>query len=278
MSQDYSPFSLPDPTPPQRPGASRNTLWIVGIVCFTLLVMCGGAVGLGLYAVNQFAKQMAEMADEEGFFEDDGTEMAVEYAIAEDPTIQQRIGDIESVQSNDDLTYHEDAGEDDYYYDIQGSKGDVTIVAELVYDDDRWFSKVELLEGDSIESARTPLQTRPVPFDTHWAGLVHQVFAADDHMIANSLNIGEIKRIVYDYESSDELTPAQDLQFDVTGTSGSVAVVATFGDENFTDIDSIDLLDDQGKKLRQLYSAAEYESSSEEASGNASDAATTSPE
>lgn len=60
MSQTpHSPYTQPVPNSPSgASGSSTNTVIIVAIVSVTMLLMCGGVLGLGYYAVERLAREI----------------------------------------------------------------------------------------------------------------------------------------------------------------------------------------------------------------------------
>ncbi|MCA9135263.1 MAG: hypothetical protein KDB00_00855 [Planctomycetales bacterium] len=255
MSQSPSPFSIPDPTPPQSSGATRNTVVIVAIISLTLLLMCGGVVGLGIYAVDRLADQMNDFIDEDDWDNQD-SEIALQFAIEQDATIRDQVGEIDQITSQDELTYDFGADSDDYFYDVKGSKGDAIVVVVFDEDEKRWFKSVELVQGTQIDSPRVPLQHRNAPFDTEWSKQVYDLLAADDHALAESLSIGPVTWIIYDYDRSLESkfrTP--ELLFEIQGENGTKTVVAGFSDAYYDTIRSIHIVDEDGNKQQQVYSS-----------------------
>lgn len=256
MSQIPSPYTLPDPAPPQPTGATRNTVLIVAIVSMTLLLMCGGVVGLGIYAVDRLAEEMGGFADE-GEWSDQDYEVALQFALEEDKTIEDKVGQIKEVTSQDELTYDFAADSEDYYYDVKGSKGDAIVVVAFDEDDEhRWFKSVELLEGSSVNSPRVPLQDRNAPFDSQWSKQVYDALAAGDHAVEKSLSIGEVTWITYDYENSlDSGFSTPELLFEIQGTTGTQSVTVEFDDASYEVIQSIYLVDEDGNKGQRIYSS-----------------------
>jgi hypothetical protein len=253
MSQNPSPYALQDPTPPKPPGATRNTVAIVAIISMTLLLMCGGVVGLGIYAVDRFAEQMAEFAEEE--WDEQDAELAVEFAIEQDAMIREQVGAIEHVYGRDELTYHADANPEDYYYDVTGSEGAALVVVEFDEDEQNWFERIELVRGSSIASPRTPLRARRVPFDTQWSERVYDVLTADDQAPAMSLNIGAVTWIIYDYEKSLERDNRTELFFEIRGDDGTETVVVEFDATKSTIVRSIHVVDQNGVKQELIYTS-----------------------
>lgn len=256
MSQHPSPYALPDPTPPKQSGATRNTVAIVAIISLTLLLMCSGVIGLGIYAVDRLAEQMAEFVDE-GEWDEQGSQLAVQFAIEQDALIREQVGEIEHVGSQDELTYHEEVAPNDYYYDVKGSKGEALVVVAFDEDEQNWFSRVELVGGYSIDAPRTPLRTRRVPFDSQWSKRVYDVLTANDQKVAKSLNIGEVTWIIYDYGRSLEYDSHNELFFEIRGDNSTETVVAGFHSDKYLHVRSLHIVDHDGVRQRLVYASDE---------------------
>lgn len=256
MSQSHSPFTIPDQTPPQRPGGGQNTVAIVAIIAFTLLLMCGGVVGLGIYAVDRLADQMLDFGEADWDWNEEDADVAIEFALAQDESIRELVGEINDVRPNDELTYHDDADLEDYFYTVSGPAGEAIVVVDFDEENsERWFVRTELVQGNAIDSPRTPLQARNAPFDSEWSKLVYDVLSADEHALTQSLNLGTVLWITYDYERSWETEKETELYFDIRGDQASLSVIADFNDDNFTAIASIELVDAEGVRQQQVYSA-----------------------
>ncbi|CAN0495117.1 unnamed protein product, partial [Hapterophycus canaliculatus] len=164
--------------------------------------------GLGFYAVDRLADPLAGIFNEDEE-PDENTLAALEYILADDPTIQERVGKIEEVRDDEVLTYDFDAGEDDYFYTIIGEKSEVTVVCQFSDRDQVWFDSVELLDdsdspgGPDVGSPRKTLVTREAPFDTVWSLRVWEVLEANE-ACREKLNVGEVKWIEYDYREFDD--------------------------------------------------------------------------
>jgi hypothetical protein len=246
MSQSPSPYSEPGPELPQRRGPSSNIVAIVAIVSATILLLCGGLIGLGFYAVDRLAEQMADFADEFMWDEEEGA-VALEFALAENDVVREQVGEIETVESEPNLTYDEDAGIEDYFYRVKGSAGEAIVVINFDYEEQRWFKSVELLDGNNIDAPRTRLSTRRPPFDTQLSKQVYDLLVADEGSLAGSLGVGEIQWIAYDYESSTEESDGKDLLFEVSGDSGAATLRARFQSDAFTTIRSLQVVRENGE-------------------------------
>lgn len=253
MSQTPSPYSEPVQTAPPQAGVSRNTVAIVAIVAVTILLMCGGMIGLGIYAVDRFADSMSDFADDQWYEEDAAT--ALEFAIEQDTEVGDRVGEIEQIQHEGDLTYDDKAGAEDFYYRVEGSSGEALVVVQFDDSDQRWFQSVELVDGDGVESPRQTLRARNPPFDSQWSRRVYDILAANDHSLAQSLEIGAIRWISYEYERSSERSSGQELLFEIHGESGAVSVLARFENMKYDSVDSIQMVDDEGAPQRAIYTA-----------------------
>jgi hypothetical protein len=246
MSQSPSPYSEPGPELPQRRGPSSNLVAIVAIISATILLLCGGLIGLGFYAVDRLADQMAEFADDFMWDEEEGA-VALEFALAENEVIRERVGEIENVESEPNLTYDDEAGIEDYFYRVKGSDGEAVVVINFDYNEQQWFKSVELLDGDSVDAPRTSLSTRRPPFDTQLSKQVYDLLAAEGESLAKSLGVGEIQWITYDYESSAEESNGNDLVFEVTGDTGTATLRARFTNDAYTTIESMQIVRESGE-------------------------------
>lgn len=248
MSENASPYAEPVSREPQR-SPSGNTVQIVAILAVTALLIFGGLIGLGFYAVERLADQFAETEVWDG----DESNFAVEFAIEQSAPVRDRIGQIDSVEHQTELTYHEDAGPEDYFYRVRGSSGEVLVVVQFSDSDTRWFKSVKLVEGEGVDDPQTPLPTREVPFDSEWSKRVYEILAAEEGNVAESLNTGEIEWVFYDYEESVARSNDQELLFDVHGSEGTERIVARFEDPKFLKIEALHRVDDDGQSSKQLY-------------------------
>ena len=247
MSHTDSPYSQPMSSGPAGP--SRNTVTVVAMVAVTCLLMCGGLIGFGIYAVDRLADSMIESGDDEWY--EDEVPQALEFAIKDDPDLRELVGDIQHVEHDQDLTYDLMAADDDFYYRVEGSAGKALLVVEFDYGDERWFKSVQLVQGDGVFAPRVPVAFENPPFDTQWSRLVFETLALNDPSVVESLGIGDITRVYYDYEASLEQTPRSrgELLFEIHGESGSVEVLAMFSDAKFQEIESIHVVDSEGNRL-----------------------------
>ena len=259
MPQSPSPYAEPVPEASPRNGPSRNLVAIVAIISATILLLCGGLIGLGFYAVDRLADQINDFADEFMWDEEEGA-VALEFALADNEVIQERVGEIETVESEPNLTYDENAGIEDYFYRVKGATGEVIVVVNFDYDDQRWFTSVELLEGNNVDAPRTALSARRPPFDTQLSKQVYDILEADnipesdEESLAKSLGIGKIQWITYDYESSAELGTDNELLFEASGDSGTATLRARYVDDAFTRIQSLRVVLEEGES-EQIYRA-----------------------
>lgn len=256
MSQVPSPFSLPDQTPPVRPETSRNTVAIIAIIAVTCLLMCGGVVTLGIYAINRAAEQFAELAADEGEWDELQAEVAIEYSLEQNDVLMERVGEIELIESHDGLTYDDDADGEDYYYRIEGTAGNAIVVVQFDEDNDhRWFKSVKLVEGASINAPRTTLSARNAPFDSETSKLIFDILVQNDRSAAQSLDIGSLQWITYQYDNSITLDSDLALLFDVFGENGNVSIKAIFTDFEFAEVVSLSIVDDDGNDQRTIFTA-----------------------
>lgn len=255
MSQTPSPYSRPVQAVPPETGSSRNTVAIVAIISVTLLLMCSGLVGLGFYAVDRLAEQISELSDDFEEWDEEEAVSALEFALEQNAVIQERVGQIEQIEHQADLTFHDNADVEDYYYRVKGSSGDALVVVQFDYDDQRWFKNVELVEGNGIEDSRMTLQARNAPYDSQWSKRVYDILAANDGSLAQSLNIGTVRWIIYDYEKSSQRSVDKELLFEIHGESGAVSVVARFEDTKYIVVRSLQIVDDDGAQQQTIFTA-----------------------
>lgn len=253
MSPSSSPYAQPVQDSPPPPGSPTSTTTIVGIVALTVLLVCGGVIGLGFYAVDRLADQLSEYAEYRDQWDDNGSALAIEYAVEESPQIIEKVGEIESVELDHDLTYGGNSNDSEFFYRIHGAAGNALVAVEFSENDKRWFSRVSLAEDQTVDGPRTPLQSRRVPFDTQWSKRICDVLEANDNELAETLDIGPIRWIVYDYELSSDRAISQELVFTIEGESGSIKIVARFKDLKYVTVDSIQVVDDNDELGEAIY-------------------------
>ena len=224
-----------------------------------MLLLCGGLIGLGVYAVDRLADPLTGIMSEDDDPDED-TLAALKYVLAGDPTIQQRVGEIQEIRENDSLTYDFGADEDDYFYTVIGEKSEVTVVCQLSEKDQMWFDSVELLDdtnspnGPEVGSPRISLVARDAPFDTVWSMRVWEVLESNESC-RTTLNVGEVKWIEYDYsEFDDEVEVAvPQLEFEIIGTSGKTTVVGEFTTFEYDVLKSVSKTNSDGSLSESIW-------------------------
>lgn len=223
----FSDFSKPM-APSNSPSSGRSWVLITAMICGTTLLLCGGLIGLGFYAVDRLAEPFAELSDEPAD-DDENTVIALRYALADDPTIEAKVGEIVEIRADEDLTYDFGANDEDYFYTVVGDEGQVTVVCQFSLNGQAWFESVELIDGPDVDSPRNALVTRNVPFDTVWSKRVWDVLQPDESL-QETLDVGEVKWIQYEYrefdDGADVAVPR--LEFEITGDGGSTTIVGDF--------------------------------------------------
>ncbi|MEM9368445.1 MAG: hypothetical protein AAGD07_20820 [Planctomycetota bacterium] len=223
-----------------------NRAWvaITAMICGTVLLLCGGVIGLGFYAVNQLADELA--FDEDWTMEDEATLLAVQFAIEEEPTVIDEVGGIVQVTEDEDLTYDLNADGDDYFYRVVGDKGEMIVVANFHEDDTTWFRSIARLDGDKVDSPQTPLEFRAVPFNGDFTKAVHDVLVAHPPAI-EQLDIGELRWI----EESDEVSEEANVwRLSVLGTESNREVLVVYEPGAFEEIRHVDVVDASGSRER----------------------------
>lgn len=250
----FSEFSQPMSSS-GSPNSGRSWVLITAMICGTTLLLCGGLIGLGFYAVDRLADPFAEIMNEDDE-PDVNTLAALEYALAEDPTIQERAGKIQEIREDDALTYDFDADANDYFYTVIGEDSEVTVVCQLSDQDQTWFDSVELLDGSDVESPRKPLVTRHSPFDSVWSMRVWKILESDESC-RSKLDVGDVKWIEYDYrEFDDEAGVAVPrLEFEVTGSRGTTTIVADFETFEYEVVKAISETNPDGSAGESIWTA-----------------------
>ena len=118
-SYETNPYQSGD-SQDTRPPKKRNWFLIImsgiGILSvITVLACCGGGYGIFYFSMNFIAD-------------------AVKSDVQDDPSIQQHIGDIESLSINMEETSEVqiDEGKRTYAFDIEGTKGSGQLIAKVV--------------------------------------------------------------------------------------------------------------------------------------------------
>ena len=243
MSQGPSPYSEPrfgDPTP--KPGIG---LAAVLAICFTLLLMCGGILGFGFFAVQRLAEVIEQEIGELGNydFEEEETPLALRYALRGVEVLPERVGEIESIEVNDDLTYDRFADSPDYFYDVRGDQGDAVVRVRFSDSAEDWFSRVTLVDatGKTIQE----LSVREVPFDS---GISRRVWDRIETSEELTDRIGNPQRVTADWQATTDagLDTESTYRMIVRGEQGSANIEARFTDFDYETVESVTLIEDGG--------------------------------
>lgn len=243
MSQSPSPFA----EPPQSQSPSGPMLGLAAIIaiCLTLLMMCGGVLGLGFYAVNRLAAVIEEQIEGlSGYeFEEDEAPLALRHALADVPEVRERIGDLRDVEINDELTYDRFGSRPEYYYDVTGDRGTITVAVSFSHRDARWFSKIALVDDEG--TAIGDIDFDRVPFDS---GISHKVWERISESPELTEQIGAVRHISTDWTGTTTAGADTDFsyRFDVQGEQGTARVEARFTGYDFEQVAAAVLLDDDG--------------------------------
>ncbi len=246
MSQGPSPYSEPrfgEPTP--KPGIG---LAAVLAICFTLLLMCGGILGFGFFAVQRLAEVIENEIGELGNydFEEDETPLALRYALRDVDPLPERVGAIESIEVNDELTYDRFADRPDYFYDVHGDQGDAVVRVRFADNAEDWFSRVTLVDesGKSIQE----LSIGEVPFDS---GISRRVWDRIETSTQLTDRIGQPQRVTADWEATTDagLDTEMTYRMVVRGERGSADIEARFTDFDYETVESVTLIEDGGGTL-----------------------------
>lgn len=209
--------------PPPSTSTAKIVLIILGIVLLVFLLICGGMIGFGWYAMNRFEEMIVAEMNSVG--DDLLTEDALLEAISEDPTLQQQVGEIRKTRYDPSKTT-EATDEDDWYfwYTVEGTDGIASVRALESEEDDRWFDSVEL---ETPDGKLVPLELKPVPYyeSTGERDVIRWVEQDPELQPL----VGTVVAIRDDYErfESDEAT----YWYTVEGDAGTLPVLVTFDEK-----------------------------------------------
>ena len=218
---------------PLRPGGggpTGRTVAIVAMICATLLLICGGAGALAYHGINTLAE-----LGEVGVFDDDERDWwydregpAVRSAIEDDPTVRENIGEVEGVSFAESLTYDDDAHPSDYFFRVEGSKGEGVVVVRYDGDAERWYDRVSWLDGEEADSPQTRLEFKPPAVDCEPSLAVLDELEDSSEEWVKSL--GEIETVRYDQTATEEASSLDDgeLVFTVRGFDADAEVIGEF--------------------------------------------------
>ena len=255
MSQNPFPYSAPDQSMAPPPKSGTNVLLVVAIVCGTMLLVCGGVIAFGVYAMNRLAEEIAQLEGDFGSWDEEEAAHALEYGLADNPSIRERVGEIQQVEMDDGLTFDDKAGEEDWFYRVKGSTGEAIVVVQFEDEDDRkWFTNVQLVEGTTADAPRTDLQVVNAPFDSAHSMDVYEALTGDGGA-ADSLGVGTIQFVAFDDGMADVAVGDKDIVFRIEGESGSANVVGRYTDFDCIDLESLHSVDDSGIVEAPIFSA-----------------------
>ncbi|GAB5515669.1 hypothetical protein [Rhodopirellula baltica] len=239
----HSPYTQPVPNSPSGGGgSSKNTVIIVAIVSVTMLLMCGGVLGLGYYAVERLAKEI-NAVNYDYMFDDAETPQALMYALKENETIREQVGEIESIEFAAEHNLDNAIYTENYYYRVIGTDGDAIIRAEISDKEEVRFDRVDWVPDETDLDTRVELETIPVPFDTTLAQAAYELIK-DDETINNE--VGTISFVAYDWELTDEYTDVEDTSYvlSVRGDTGKTHVRVAFDDYDYETPERIEWMKD----------------------------------
>ncbi len=238
----------------REPEKSSSTCLILGLIfggVGAFVLLCGGCcVGVVFFGLDQIGGE-------------------IEQDLADNPVIQEHIGDIQTFEMNKwESIQHAD--EDVYVFRVSGPKGSGTVEAEcldndagiyevwsgelrmdsgevydLFPDGDRWetegFSSDDFDMGDDI-------------FDFGSEDFARQVQTAVEKNPVFIEHIGDVTGFTYDLDMSMEEAGADTYVFHVTGTGGSATLRAECitVDSDTEKVESGELVMDSGERY-QLY-------------------------
>ncbi|MFK8114201.1 MAG: hypothetical protein AB8B91_18515 [Rubripirellula sp.] len=261
MSSDPLTYDPQAPDPGRQPSGANWSPLVVAMVCATLLLMCGGAIGLGVYAVDRLAKNLETLTAElDGEFEDSDSEspIALEFALQDAPVLRERVGTVKEIKFDSELSYDDRVSPEDYFFTVEGTTGDAKLVVQYSEDEQIWFTNIQLLEDDRFDGPRTELQSIDVPFDSQMSKLA--LTAIRDLKSRGEAGdaiggLGPIRWIRYDYDRSMSESGGgwnQELYYTATDGSVSVDFKAEFVTGKYTQIRKIIVIDDQGESTEEM--------------------------
>ncbi|PHQ36385.1 hypothetical protein [Rhodopirellula bahusiensis] len=238
----HSPYTQPVPNSPSSGGSSKNTVIIVAIVSVTMLLMCGGVLGLGYYAVERLAKEI-NAVNYDYMIDDEETPEALMFALSENDTLREEVGVIESIEFAEEHNADNAIYAENYFYRVIGTDGEAVIRAELSEKEDVWFNRVDWIPDETDLYARVELETIPVPFDSTMAHSTYRLLK-DNETIQDK--VGTINYVGYEWEMTDEYTDAEAASyvFVVRGDAGETNVRVMFNDYDYVTVERIELMED----------------------------------
>jgi hypothetical protein len=156
----YDPLpSDPYAAPPAKRSSNLKVILIVlGVLGVLGMLCCGALIGGGFWAAN-FA--MTTM----------GT--AIQPLVAFDPTVQEKIGDIQSIKGSlmETGTYAQQSGQQNVIvFDIQGSKGSGKLIAKLKSDPGKINNPDDF--SDAVEWIKLRIGDEEFPIDIQKSGMI----------------------------------------------------------------------------------------------------------
>lgn len=243
MSQ--SPYPFAEPPPSQSPSGPTLGLAAIIAICLTLLLMCGGVLGLGFYAVNRLAAVIEQQIEELSSYdyEEDEAPLALRYALADVPEVRERIGQLRDVEINDGLTYDRFGSRPEYFYDVTGDQGAITVAVSFSHREGRWFSKIALVDDEG--TAIGDIDFDRVPFDS---GISHKVWERICDSPELTEKVGAVRHVSTDWTGTTTSGADTDFgyRFAVRGEQGTAQVEARFTGYDFEQVAAAVLLEDDG--------------------------------
>jgi hypothetical protein len=239
----HSPYTQPVPNAsPGGGGSSTNTVIIVAIISVTMLLMCGGVLGLGYYAVERLAKEINAI-DYDYMSDDEDTPAALQFALSENDTIQEQVGEIESVEFATEHNLDNSIYTDEYYYRVIGTTGEAIVRVELSAKETEWFDRVELVPDETDLDTRVQLETIPVPFDSAM-GMSTYELVKENATIQEE--VGTVQYVAYDWELTDKFTEPEEASymFELRGDTGETHVRVLFDDYDYETVERIEWMED----------------------------------
>ncbi|WDQ16020.1 hypothetical protein [Rhodopirellula sp. P2] len=259
----HSPYSQPVPNSSSGGGgSSKNTVIIVAIVSVTMLLMCGGVLGLGYYAVERLASEL-NAVNYDYMADDEETPTALQFALSENETIQEQVGEIESVEFAAEHNLDNSVYTDEYFYRVIGTVGEAIVRVEVSAKEDEWFDRVDLVPDETDLDTRVQLETIPVPFDSAMALSTYELIKENATILKE---VGTVQYVAYDWELTDDYTDAEAASyvFVVRGDAGETHVRVLFNDYDYVTVERIEWMEDPNAP-ELLYGEPEESSQLEEA-------------
>ncbi|MFG0267341.1 MAG: hypothetical protein ACF8AM_19650 [Rhodopirellula sp. JB055] len=239
----HSPYSQPVPNSSNSGGgSSKNTVIIVAIISVTMLLMCGGVLGLGYYAVERLAKEINAM-DYDYMVDDEDTPAALLFALTENETIQEHVGEIESIEFAPEHNLDNSIYADEYYYRVIGTTGEAIVRVELSASEKEWFDRVELIPDETDLDTRVQLETIQVPFDSAMGRSTYEL-VKENATIQDE--VGTVQYVAYDWDLTDKYTDEDEASymFVVEGNMGETHVRVLFNDYDYETVERIEWMED----------------------------------